>query len=221
MMMTFCLEENRQSLIASWIPALIEDFSPQQVDLSFTVPRSPLNVSDFNLVPASFLQNNVHQTAETLTFFYPFEAFEISAIDEMFFQWNEEVFPGELNECPLPPDPNFELFVIVASIPIAACACLILLGICQRVFEMREEARLGRRRMHRFGFGLSIFSGSPDIILSPQHRESDSDEGTTVRAIYENDDPLELDAIVPVTTIQVRLEGTDDDSNQRNETWSL
>lgn len=75
----------------------------------------------------------------------------------------------------------------------------------QRLARQREEARRNR-------FNL-LFPGNPDLILRP----AGEGEVNTVQAVLEEEDPNELDAAVPTTTIQVRLDTDAEYNNQERE----
>ena len=83
-----------------------------------------------------------------------------------------------------------------------------LTAVIQRIYDSRNPpSRRGRNNR------LNVFPGSPDIVVSPDAAAQE----TTVRAVLEDDDPRELDAVMPVTTIQVHLEAErNDESNAVN-----
>lgn len=109
---------------------------------------------------------------------------------------------------------GFDLTLILIAfailLPGSACCCLICVALINRHYDQRLARQREEARRNRFNL---LFPGNPDLILRP----AGEGEVNTVQAVLEEEDPNELDAAVPTTTIQVRLDTDAEYNNQERE----
>lgn len=101
-------------------------------------------------------------------------------------------------------DPSPKFAIIVLSVPVIACGCLIILLCMQKCYD-RSSSQRRRQRRRQERSNLRQYPGSQDIVLSPTTNTAEGD-GTTVRALLEREDNHDFDEMVPITTIQVRMD---------------
>lgn len=202
------------AIAATWINFFQSNLAgaqPKVVGVDYTVPFTPEELN-FTIQPPGVGEEVVNDNGDgSMTVFVTYNPQNIGLgqgfdSENIFFRFNQDVVE-EANNCIILEEGNgvIVFFVVVIAMVICCVGSALLLN---RHFD-RVEAR---RRRERRAANLLNYPGSPDIVLAPGGDAAN----TTVRAVLEDDDPEELNAIGPVTTIQVQLTGVDNEENDED-----
>lgn len=209
-----CNINGEQAILGSWFPFIQPgEFEFFELDYRFKI-NEELDEFDFNFDArfqpfndnfVDFIEFNNETNESFRNIFIPYSSDEIGEDDDnnnvdifLFLGQNiiqntSECISIEVNE-----GAAFPGAIIVLGVIVLIC----IIGCCVSRKVMTEEVRAENGRVSRRFRGLNVFPGSPDIILSPTR--SDIQEETVVEAVLEENDTQDLDAAVPITTIDVQ-----------------
>lgn len=211
-----CLHSNgRQALAASWLSETtnsVVDFVEVDWSVPLTAGTPPdLGIDDLDFEPATdnfFIDLESEPGRLNLFLRYNEADLNIRSGDnrDIFFFLPVAFFNNDdLEACTEFAAPSNLFTIVLATIPALACVCLVGLAIGQRYYDRREAERF--RRVRNNNQNLRYFPGNQDIVLLPNQGNNENGDAT-VQAVLEEEDAPELDDILPTTTINVRLQSS-------------
>lgn len=218
-----CNIDGEQAISATWFP-FIDNFGYEFLEIDYKVRRGEDGFGDdfeFVFTPDTATAFEIRNDSEFFTLFLPYSVEDLGfdtnadeASRENIFLFLGDTFFEDAPNCITVEINPLAIYIafIICLIP-TAISIVVFVLVIERLYKYRH-CRIRQGNQNEFNL---LFPGSPDIVLQPN-----TGEVNTVQAVLEADDPRELDAAIPINTIQVTLNqpehqeevGEEDDENE-------